>query len=373
MIVGERDSHVDTRSASRCQNVEGFPWSGRTTADSSVDTFLLLPFLRAPLEREAGWQSRTPKQGRERATGSGGEAVHQSRGVPRRRPVCFRSRARKRTTERRMRSDGNGARALPRVGASIRTNTRHRRCVSRRFLQVTVIGVAAWRRAASRTTDWLTAGRSLVPPSRRLSRGIVARAIAAASEAGKPFSSFPSTVSSSPFSRTSPGSPDLAGPTTGALGTRPESPPLPSSRLTITRRPFRRRRRCCRQTEKEEDSAVESAVWTYYRLTPPRQLRNELARHEGSKAPRQNNNRTQPPTSLSPTTARELGGRCRRCRCRCRRCPVAVTRARRPSSLYFLSTTARDQPWPATTAASCEERRDALTRRDNAAVDETAR
>lgn len=59
----------------------------------------------------------------------------------------------------------------------------------------------------------------------------------------------------------------------------------------------------------------ESTVWTSYRLTPPRQRRNELARHEGSKAPRQNNNRTQPPTPLSPTTARELGGRCR-CRCR---------------------------------------------------------
>lgn len=84
-------------------------------------------------------------------------------------------------------------------------------------------------------------------------------------------------------------------------------------------------------------------MWTYYRLTPPQQRRNELARHEGSKAPRQNNNRTQPPTPLSPTTARELGDR-RRCRCRRRRCPVTVTRARRPSSLYFLSTTARDQP-----------------------------
>lgn len=56
-------------------------------------------------------------------------------------------------------------------------------------------------------------------------------------------------------------------------------------------------------------------MWTYYRLTPPRQRRNELARHEGSKAPRQNNNRTQPPTPLSPTAARELGDR-RRCRCR---------------------------------------------------------
>lgn len=66
---------------------------------------------------------------------------------------------------------------------------------------------------------------------------------------------------------------------------------------------------------------MECAVRTSYRLTPPRKRRNELARYEGSKAPRQNNNRTQPPTSLSPTTARELGGR----RCRCRRRHTSAT------------------------------------------------
>lgn len=65
------------------------------------------------------------------------------------------------------------------------------------------------------------------------------------------------------------------------------------------------RERAARRTQEEEEEEeeeevvvvakeMECAVWMYYRLTPPRQRRNELARYEGSKAPRQNNNRTQP-------------------------------------------------------------------------------
>ena len=68
-----------------------------------------------------------------------------------------------------------------------------------------------------------------------------------------------------------------------------DAPRRRSSRLTITRRPFRRLRRCCRQTDGkggggEGEYAVECAVRTYYRLTPPRQRRNELARYRRVKS-----------------------------------------------------------------------------------------
>lgn len=98
----------------------------------------------------------------------------------------------------------------------------------------------------------------------------------------------------------------------------------------------------------------ESAVWTSYRLTPPRQRRNELARHEGSKAPRQNNNRTQPPTPLSPTTARELGGRCR---CRCRPPPPPVAPVAPSHERDDLSLSSSSPPPPETSRDRRRRRR----------------
>lgn len=124
----------------------------------------------------------------------------------------------------------------------------------------------------------------------------------------------------------SPESPDPVGPT-GALKTHPGPPLFSSSALTFTRRPAPSTPALLPRASESPDErrsrrwiyTEESAVWTYYRLTPPRQRRNELARYEGSKAPRQNNNRTQPPPppppSLSPATCVQSWGSSRR-RCR---------------------------------------------------------
>lgn len=340
--------------------------------------FSLLPLLRAPLWNRSASCDSPVLRNRDASAPPDQVARWYINNPAFRGPVCFRSCS-ARTKEKRERGTARTRRldrwetearvAACLAGASlyiyiyIRIPCKYLdECVSRR-LSFRLWSSASPRDAAQPRgllTDF-TAGavRSSrrrddyhVVYSRARDRGIVLHA-SKGGEGGKRFCFFSlvDDVLRLRFPRTRVrGCPDPAGPTWGALGTRPEPPPLPSSRLTITRRPYRRRRRCCRQTDGEGGGggyAVESAVRTYYRLTPPRQRRNELARHEGSKAPRQNNNRTQPPTPLSPTTARELGGRCRcrRCRCRRRRCPVAVTRARRPSSLYFLSsTTARDQP-----------------------------